>query len=137
MVTAPPPAFPSGRRSKTVTSCPSRNNPRAMEMPPTPAPTTRIRSARLDDALGTGIRFAELTSVLCVPFISPPLKSRLEFQQAKSSERHAPAKVERQQRIHLETSYCYHAGLRRKVHPRQQLGFGRQQRYPPLYRSNS
>ena len=34
------PCEPSGRRSKTVTSCPSRNNPRAIEMPPTPAPST-------------------------------------------------------------------------------------------------
>ena len=30
--------------SKTVTSCPSRSSPLAMEMPPTPAPTTRTRS---------------------------------------------------------------------------------------------
>jgi hypothetical protein len=42
-----------------VTSWPSRNNPRAMEMPPTPAPTTRIRSDRVDGAFGTGLSFAE------------------------------------------------------------------------------
>src|SRR4051794_19412869 len=44
MVTAPPPAVTSGRLSKTVTSCPSRNRPRAMEIPPTPAPTTKTRN---------------------------------------------------------------------------------------------
>ena len=49
MVTAPPPACISGRCSKTVTSCPSRSNPRAMEMPPTPAPTTRTRRLRRVD----------------------------------------------------------------------------------------
>src|SRR3954469_10623502 len=43
MVTAPPPAVTSGRFSKTVTSCPSRSKPRAMEIPPTPAPTTKTR----------------------------------------------------------------------------------------------
>jgi putative ABC transport system permease protein len=53
------PACISGRRSKTVTSCPSRSNPRAMEMPPTPAPTTRIRSDGGDDAFGTDSNFTE------------------------------------------------------------------------------
>jgi hypothetical protein len=67
-----------------------------MEMPPTPAPTTSTRSDRVDGALGTGITFAErLTSVLYVPFVSPSLKSRLQLQQAKSSERRARTKVER------------------------------------------
>jgi hypothetical protein len=60
-----------------------------MEMPPTPAPTTRIRSDRVDGAVGIDIRFAERTSVLCVPLVSPLLKSRLQLQQAKSGERHS------------------------------------------------
>src|SRR6476469_4799746 len=41
MVTAPPPGCASCRCSNTVTSWPSRNNPLATEIPPTPAPATR------------------------------------------------------------------------------------------------
>jgi hypothetical protein len=109
IVTAPPPACTSDRWSKTVTSCPSRNNPRATEMPLTPAPTTRIRGDRLDGAFGAGGHVAEHPSrlvssvrsvwtqclkqrpgsVLRVPLIVPPLKSRLQLQQAQPGERRA------------------------------------------------
>src|SRR5271165_3971618 len=58
MVTAPPPARVSLRWSKTLTSWPSRSNPRATEMPLTPAPTTSIRSGRVDGAAATAARAA-------------------------------------------------------------------------------
>src|ERR1700730_16740259 len=62
MVTAPPPASGADLCSNTVTSCPSRSKPRAIETPPAPAPTTRIRSGRVDRAFGTGSNLAERPS---------------------------------------------------------------------------
>jgi hypothetical protein len=46
-------------------------------LPPTPAPKTWTLSDRVDGAVGIDIRFVERTSVLCVPLVSPLLKSRL------------------------------------------------------------
>src|ERR1700679_1776888 len=89
MVTAPPPAVTSGRRSKTVTSCPSRINPRATAMPLTPAPTTRIRSFKTDP------------SVLGMPVVIPSLQPRLQLHQAKPGERRADREVDHQQGTHL------------------------------------
>jgi hypothetical protein len=54
IVTAPPPARVSVRWSKTVTSWPSRSNPRATEIPLTPAPITRTRNGRPDRDSGGG-----------------------------------------------------------------------------------
>src|SRR5271156_4141502 len=113
IVTAPPPAVTFGRWSKTVTSCPSRSNPRATEMPLTPAPTTRIRDFNRCPAL-----------VLCVSFIVPPLQPGLQFHQAVPDNGGGDPEVDHQQRTHLKTllasflltTCCYHAILRRIVH---------------------
>src|SRR6202000_865323 len=92
IVTAPPPALTFGRWSKTVTSCPSRSNPRATEMPLTPAPTTRIRDFNRRPAL-----------VFRVPIVVPPLQPGLQFHQAEPHDRHGDRKVDHQQRTHLKT----------------------------------
>src|ERR1700749_376493 len=93
VVTAPPPAVTFGRWSKTVTSCPSRSNPRATEMPLTPAPTTRIRSFNRRPVL-----------VLSVPVLVPPLEARLQPQQTKSGEGRAYREIDHQQRTHHNLS---------------------------------
>src|SRR6202051_3083152 len=90
IVTAPPPAVTLGRWSKTVTSCPSRSNPRATEMPLTPAPTTRIRDFNRRPAL-----------VLCMPFVVPPLQPSLQSHQAVPDDGRGDPEVDHQQRTHL------------------------------------
>jgi hypothetical protein len=43
-------------------------------------------------------------SVLCVPFVIPLLKARLQMQQAKSGDRRGSGQADQQQRRHLKTS---------------------------------
>src|ERR1700730_13273256 len=92
IVTAPPPAVTFGRWSKTATSCPSRSNPRATEMPLTPAPTTRIRDFNRRPAL-----------VLCVAFVVPPLQPTLQLHQAVPDDGRGDPEVDHHQRTHLKT----------------------------------
>src|ERR1700749_653026 len=92
IVTAPPPAVTFGRWSKTVTSCPSRSNPRATEMPLTPAPTTTIRDFNRRPAL-----------VFRVAFVVPALQPRLQFHQAVSGDGRGDPEVDHDQRTHLNT----------------------------------
>src|SRR5580704_17934847 len=92
IVTAPPPAVTLGRWSKTVRSCRSRSNPRATEMPLTPAPITSIRDFNRCPAL-----------VLCVPVVVPLLQPSLQFHQAVPSYGHGDPEVDHHQRTHLKT----------------------------------